>query len=106
MKTLFKIIKYNVISKLSAKRSHKWLAKGGLLYGRKTAFVKEQLQLRTLLRIPQVSARTLILFVISVTPVDYNVKQILVKIWNEVNHIFCCVSQLFSFNKVLDQVAI
>lgn len=74
MKTLFKIIKYNVISKLSAKRSHKWPANGGLLYGRKTAFVKEQLQLRTLLRIPEVSARTLILFIISVTPVKLQCK--------------------------------
>lgn len=74
MKTLFKIVKYNVISKLSAKRSHKWPAKGGLLYGRKTAFVKEQLQLRTLLRISEVSARTLILFVISVTPVKLQCK--------------------------------
>ena len=74
MKNLFKIIEYNVISKLSAKRSHKWPAKGGLLYGRKTAFVKEQLQLRTLLRIPEVSARTLILFVISVTPVKLQCK--------------------------------
>lgn len=74
MKTLFKIIKYNVISKLSAKRSHKWPAKGDLLYGRKTAFVKEQLQLRTLLRISEVSARTLILFVISVTPVKLQCK--------------------------------
>lgn len=74
MKTLFKIIKYNVISKLSAKRSHKWPANGGLLYGRKTAFVKEQLQLRTLLRIPEVSARTLILFVVSVTPVKLQCK--------------------------------
>lgn len=74
MKNLFKIIEYNVISKLSAKRSHKWPAKGGLLYGRKTAFVKEQLQLRTLLRIPEVSARTLILFVISVTLVKLQCK--------------------------------
>lgn len=74
MKTLFKITKYNVITKLSAKRSHKWPANGGLLYGRKTAFVKEQLQLRTLLRIPEVSARTLILFVISVTPVKLQCK--------------------------------
>lgn len=74
MKTLLKIIKYNVISKLSAKRSHKWPVKGGLLYGRKTAFVKEQLQLRTLLRIQEVSARTLILFVISVTPVKLQCK--------------------------------
>lgn len=74
MKTLFKIIKYNAISKLSAKRSHKWPAKGGLLYGRKTAFVKEQLQLRTLLGIPEVSAQTSILFVISVTPVKLQCK--------------------------------
>ena len=73
-KTLFKIVKYNAISKLSAKRSHKWPAKGGLLYGRKTAFVKEQLQLRTLLGILEVSARTSVLFVISVTPVKLQCK--------------------------------
>ena len=59
MNTLFNIVKHDAISKVSAKSSHKRPAKGDLLHGRerKIAFVKDQLQLRTLLGIPEVSAR-------------------------------------------------